>query len=203
MTQPDTIIALVRHGETNWNREHRWQGRAGAPLNDLGRRQAAAAAGPLAEALPEGRAWSWMITSPQERAVQTGAEIADRLHELPISTDADLVERDYGVADGMLSAEAKKRWPDGKFPGMEHDHQLRRRGADAVARIADGRDGDGIVVAHGALIRALIGELCDIEAPRILNGAVNLIARDGDRWQLLADNVLGELPDDVLDPAGT
>lgn len=202
MSHPEQIIALVRHGETEWNRQHRWQGRAGAPLNDLGHRQAAAAATPLADALPGHRSWAWMITSPLERAAQTAEQIARRLPGLPSSTDDELVERDYGVADGMPSAQARDRWPDGNFPGMEADHELRRRGATVIRRIAVDHPGDGIVVAHGSLIRFLINELCDTEAPRILNGAVSLIGRPssgdvGSTWQLLADNLVGELPIDV------
>lgn len=201
---PTQIIALVRHGETEWNRQRRWQGRAGAPLNDLGHRQAAAAAEPLARVLPDGRDWAWMISSPLERATQTADRIARRLPIIPISTDDDLVERDYGVADGMPSAEAGQRWPDGNFPGMESDQQIRIRGAAAIRRISARYPGDGIVVAHGSLIRMLINELCRTDVPRILNGAVSLIGFDGTDWTVLDHNLVGALPDDlaILDPAG-
>ena len=192
MRKSEKIIALVRHGETDWNRLHRWQGRAGAPLNDLGHRQAVAAAEPLLDHAPT-RSWRWMVTSPLERAVQTGDRIAERLPGLPISTDDDLVERNYGVADGMPSAEAAQRWPDGVFPGMESDDDLRRRGVAALRRIASDHPGDGIVVAHGSLIRSLISALCDTEAPRILNGAVNLVGYDGSDWHPLAYNLLGDV----------
>ncbi|SDT42302.1 histidine phosphatase family protein [Microlunatus soli] len=201
MDQPEQIIALVRHGETEWNRQHRWQGRAGAPLNDLGRRQAEAAAEPLRRILPDGREWSWMITSPLERAVQTGEQITRSLPVMPVGTDTDLVERDYGVADGMLATEAAQRWPDGNFPEMETDQQIRARGARAIRRIAAAHEGDGIVVAHGSLIRMLISELCRTEAPRILNGAVNLIGSDGRDWELLEHNLVGELPVDEVEIA--
>lgn len=192
MSDSEKIIALVRHGETEWNRLQRWQGRAGAPLNDLGHRQAAAAVEPLLANAPD-RGWQWMITSPLERAVQTGARIAERLPGLPVSTDDDLVERDYGAADGMPSVEAARRWPDGAFPGLESDADLRRRGVAALRRIAADRTGDGIIVAHGALIRAVISELCDTDAPRILNGAVNLVRHDGRHWRALAFNLVGDV----------
>jgi broad specificity phosphatase PhoE len=181
------IIALVRHGETEWNRQRRWQGRGGVELNDLGRRQAAAAVPLLRD-----RSWSWMISSPLERARQTAEIIAEGL-AMQIDTDDELVERDYGEADGVFADEANRRWPDGSYPGMEEDDQLARRGATALRRIAAAHSGDGIVVAHGSLIRFTIGELCGIDAPRIMNGAVSLLSvQDGD-WQPVELNRLGEV----------
>lgn len=190
------IIALVRHGETDWNREQRWQGLRGAPLNDLGRWQAAAAAPLLAD-----RSWSWMITSPLERAAETGGIIADALPAVPISTDHTLVERDYGEADGVYAHEAARRWPDGRFPGMESDEEVGRRGPSALRRIASAQRSDGIVVAHGSLIRMLINVLCDTDAPRILNGSINLVGFDGARWRALGFNQVGD-PDSIV-PAPT
>jgi broad specificity phosphatase PhoE len=196
VTQSEKILALVRHGETEWNRQHRWQGRAGAPLNDLGHRQASSAVEPLVEQAPAA-GWHWMITSPLERAVETGARIRERLaaeHGLRLSatTDPDVVERDYGVADGMPSVGAAERWPDGVFPGMESDDDLQRRGAEALRRIATTRAGDGIIVAHGAFIRAAVAAVCDPAAPRILNGSVTLLGFDGARWRAMAYNLVGD-----------
>jgi uncharacterized phosphatase len=182
------IIALVRHGETDWNRQRRWQGRSGVALNETGRRQALAAAPLLID-----RRWSWMITSPLPRARQTGELISTGLPELPIDSDRELVERDYGVADGMLAVEAAAAWPDGNFPGMESDQELRRRGAAALRRIAAGRADDGIVVAHGAFIRATITELCGYDAPRIINGSVSLLAVQGNDWSAVEINRTGQV----------
>lgn len=204
MTQAEKILALVRHGETEWNRQHRWQGRAGAPLNDLGHRQALSAVDRLIDQAPAD-GWHWMITSPLERAAQTGSRIAEGLAEhgieLPTSTDADVVERDYGVADGMASSEAAQRWPDGRFPGMESDENLRRRGARALTRIAAAHSDSGIIVAHGSFIRLAIAAVSGTAVPRILNGAVNLVAVDGDRWRPIAFNLVGD-PDAVGELAG-
>jgi uncharacterized phosphatase len=182
------IIALVRHGETDWNRQRRWQGRSDIPLNHVGREQAVSAAPVLA-----GRSWSWMLTSPLQRARETGALIAAELPPMPVDVDAELVEQDYGEADGMINTDAADRWPDGSFPGMESRSELRDRGIGAIQRIAAGRSGPGIVVAHGGLIRATIGGLCDIEVPRILNGAVSLIRRGPDRWHPVELNLVSEL----------
>lgn len=183
-----TIIALVRHGETDWNRQRRWQGHAGVELNDLGRRQAAAAV-PLLRT----RSWAWMISSPLDRARQTAEIIADGLGLTVDGTDDELIERDYGAADGVLADEANRRWPDGAYPGMESDDQLSRRGAAALRRIAAEQSGNGIVVAHGSLIRFTINALCDIAAPRMLNGAVSLLEVRDDHWQPVEMNRVGEV----------
>lgn len=185
------IIALVRHGETEWNRQHRWQGRKGVGLNELGRRQAAAA-----EPLLTGIAWSWMVSSPLDRAQQTARILADRLPELPISDDEGVVERAYGEAEGVLASETARRWPDGMFPGMETDAELGARAARALRRIAAERTGNGIIVSHGSFIRCAITELCGVDAPRILNGSVSLLRTDGVSWEPIELNL-------VTDVAGT
>lgn len=187
------IIALVRHGETAWNHEHRWQGRQGVGLNDLGRRQAEAAVPLLADAA--GPHWSWMVSSPLERARQTAEIIAGGLAEqltiaelVTIVEDEDVVERAYGEAEGMYAPDAARRWPDGVFPGMESDDELGARGAAALRRLAGKQTGDGIVVSHGSFIRYTIKALSGIEPPRILNGSVSLVRTDGSGWELLEAN---------------
>lgn len=197
---PATTIALVRHGETEWNRQHRWQGRQGVGLNETGRAQAAGAAPVL-----RGGDWSWMVSSPLERARQTAEIIAAGLEPFTaadIDTDDGLVERAYGEAEGMASVEANRRWPDGVYPGMESDQEVRIRGAAALRRIAAARTGNGIVVAHGSLIRLTIDELCGRRTPRILNGSVSLLRVDADGWRLLEVN-LTEVPDRVSLDAAT
>lgn len=185
---PTATIALVRHGETEWNRQHRWQGRQGVGLNDLGRRQAAGAA-----PLLDGRSWCWMISSPLDRARQTAEIIAAGLTSvrLDLDFDGELVERAYGEAEGMASVEADRRWPDGRYPGMEPDRELGARGAAALRRIAARRRGDGIVVAHGSLIRLTLAELCGVRVARILNGSISLIRGGAGGWELVEANRTG------------
>lgn len=182
------VIALVRHGETDWNREHRWQGRLGVGLNELGRRQAAAAAPLLADI-----AWSWMVSSPLDRARQTARIIADRLPEMSMTDDDGVQERAYGEAEGVLAAEAARRWPDGAFPGMETDAELGERGAAALRRIAAAQTGNGIVVSHGSFIRYTIKALCDVDPPRILNGSVSLLRTDGVGWKPIELNLVTDV----------
>src|SRR5947209_18922800 len=79
-----TTIVMVRHGETDWNRENRFQGRADPPLNDTGRAQAVELAEQL---LAEGAAA--LYTSPLRRARETAVIVGEGLG-LPVQIADDL-----------------------------------------------------------------------------------------------------------------
>jgi len=178
-------IALVRHGETSWNRDGRLQGRADVPLNDTGRRQAAELAPLLA-----GGPWLVVVSSPLVRAVET-AQILAAAAGLPTGAPVDdLVERSYGEAEGLTAAEAEQRWPDGAWPGLEDLDALAARGAAALERLVDSlAPADVAVVAHGALIRAAASRLCGVPVPRILNGSCTVLEHDGSTWLLRGVNL--------------
>src|SRR5512146_906329 len=89
-SDPMTTLLIARHGETDWNREGRWQGWADPPLNDTGRAQARK----LAEELST-TAFDAVYSSDLRRAFQT-AEILAAPHGIPVVTDAGLREIDVG-----------------------------------------------------------------------------------------------------------
>src|SRR5690606_21892304 len=107
-------LALVRHGRTEWNRQRRMQGRADVPLDDHGRAQADAVGQLLSRAV-----WSVVVSSPLQRAAETARIIGARLGVVEPVTDPRLIERDYGVAEGLPVAEAHERWPDHGYPAAE------------------------------------------------------------------------------------
>jgi broad specificity phosphatase PhoE len=153
-----TTILLARHGETDWNHEHRLQGWADPPLNDLGREQARA----LAESL-DGRRFDAVYTSDLQRASETAAIVAGRLGIEPIP-DAGLREVDLGSWSGRLRHEVEGlERPDG-----ETREQLRERVVAALLRIAAAHPrGSLLVVSHGGSLRALEG-VAGVPAPRPL-----------------------------------
>jgi broad specificity phosphatase PhoE len=161
-----TRILLVRHGESTWNADGRWQGQADPPLSERGQAQAASAASSIGTV-------DAVVTSDLERAAHTGAIIARILGIEPVLTEPRLRERDAGPLSGLTRDEIHER-----FPGLLPDDPGGfRPGADGqprwpddweaddplwdrleVALLALGRlvpDGDVLAVTHGGVVYAL------------------------------------------------
>jgi broad specificity phosphatase PhoE len=150
VTHVATTILLARHGETDWNREGRFQGHADAPLNELGRAQARELAQRLAST-----SFSAVYSSDLSRARET-AEILAVSHGVPVIVDPGLREVDVGSWSGLTRAEIAKRFPDAEHhDGETRDEHLARVLA-AVERIAHGHSDERIlIVSHGGSLRAL------------------------------------------------
>ncbi|WP_209560889.1 histidine phosphatase family protein [Frigoribacterium sp. PvP032] len=156
-----TLLYLVRHGETDWNRARRIQGATDIPLNDLGRSQAAEAGDLLAR-----RSFDRVVASPLSRAAETGSIIAARLGLPAPQLVPAVAERRYGDAEGLTGTEVEQRFPTGTpVPGREGRRELLARVLPALVDIArstgDGAgDGTGegrvVVATHGAVIRAVV-----------------------------------------------
>lgn len=127
-----TRFILIRHGETEWNKDDRFRGRSDVPLNDTGMAQARK----IAERLARVKI-SAVYASPLPRAIQTATPLAD-MHNLEIQETADLLDIDYGAWEGMGRDEIRARYPGlyekwtktpGKvdFPGGESVRQVRLR----------------------------------------------------------------------------
>ncbi|GEK87372.1 histidine phosphatase family protein [Microbacterium aerolatum] len=166
-------VALVRHGRTAWNLARRMQGRADIPLDAHGRAQAESAAELLSRA-----SWDRIVTSPLRRASETASLIRMKLAHAEVTTDAHLIERDYGVAEGMAVSEARERWPESDYPDAEPLNETTQRARRVLTRI-ERLEGNSIVVAHGTLLRVGVEALTAGKCPRILNGQVVLLERDG------------------------
>ena len=174
-----TFLALVRHGETDWNLHGRLQGSSDIPLNSTGRAQASEAVYEL-----EGRRWDLLVSSPLSRAAETADIIGAHLGIERTGTYADLAERHFGAAEGFTDYDAWSRWPHGHYPGLESRENLIVRGLRAIDEIADMHpDSSVIAVAHGGVIRAIVGALHGIPSPRILNAGVStLVRQNGKNW---------------------
>src|SRR3954467_9265903 len=95
-----TLLYLLRHGETDWNRDgNRYAGRTDVPLSDRGREQARAVATTLAS-VP----FSAIYCSTLQRSRET-AEIIAASHNLPVVADPRLIEIDFGTWEGLTRAE--------------------------------------------------------------------------------------------------
>ena len=196
-----TSLILIRHGVTDWNRAHRFQGHIDIPLNDEGRRQAAAVARRFA-ASPDRERIAAIHVSDLSRAVQTAAPIAEALG-LPLQRDPSLRERHYGGFEGRTHEElerdepdAWRRWrardPDFVPPGGGESLRGFHTRVEGALRALARRHPSRIViaVAHGGVLDCAyrIAAGLPMQAPRghsLLNASLNRISFDGSRFALV------------------
>lgn len=182
-------IELIRHGQTDWNRDDRLQGSSDIPLNATGRAQAVETAAVLAD---EGLAA--IVSSPLMRARDTARIIAEILGiDLGASYD-DLIERDYASFEGKVASGPMPDEPDAEYPDVEGRASVTLRGMRAIAEIRDTRlpiDGPDATIAavcHGTIIRFILSEILGEEIPHIHNAAINEIEWSDGSWRVLSVN---------------
>lgn len=153
-----TTLILVRHGETDWNAERRWQGHSDPKLNDAGREQARRLAGELARV-------DALYSSDLARARET-AEIVARTIGVEVRFDERLRERGFGAWEGLTMEEIESSFPDdqrrwlaGTGPGArdaEPFEAFAERVGSFVDEIGQRHAGEEVlVVAHGGTIRVV------------------------------------------------
>ena len=157
----ETRLYLVRHGETDWNREQRLQGVLDVPLNEAGAAQARRLADRFAT-LPIAR----VVSSPLVRASATAAMVADAC-ACPLQLEPRLREVDHGSWSGLTLPEIGRR-----FPSLVRDEQLRpeafevsggerlpdvhRRVSAVLADLLSAHDGESLlVVGHGVTLAVM------------------------------------------------
>ena len=179
-----TLLYLVRHGETDWNRARRIQGSTDIPLNTTGRGQAATTGALLAR-----RQWDGIYSSPLSRALETASIIAAATQLGAPQTIDEIVERNYGTAEGMTGFEIDRRFPPGTdVPGRETRDEVAERVLPALLRLADDHpDQSLIVVSHGGVIRSILAAV-DPESSReqIRNGSIHSFRHDDGELTLIA-----------------
>jgi broad specificity phosphatase PhoE len=194
-------LLLVRHGESTWNAQSRWQGQADPPLSPLGERQAEEAAESLAEVASITAVW----TSDLVRARRTAEIIASRLGVEVVRDEPRLRERDVGSWSGLTREQIEERWPGYLAarrapPDFENDGALLERTRAGLTAAVDGsRSGDVLVVTHGGVVRTI---------ERSLGATPDRLPNLAGRWLLAAtpaELTLGErvvlvVPEDVTVP---
>jgi 2,3-bisphosphoglycerate-dependent phosphoglycerate mutase len=151
---------MVRHGETDWNRENRFQGHADPPLNDAGRAQARDLAGRLAT-----KPVAALYTSPLRRALETAHILGERLSLETRLSDA-LMEVDVGSWSGLTRDDVAVRFPDGYRRWLEFSHgwddgetydDLGQRVLEGLRGIAGAHANERVLaVTHGGPIRSAL-----------------------------------------------
>jgi broad specificity phosphatase PhoE len=165
-----TTLLLVRHGETDWNRDGRFQGHSDVPLNETGRMQAAALATSLADERIDA-----VYASDLSRALDTAAPVADA-HGLSVEQWPDLREKRFGTWEGLTRQEISERFPDTR-PGHSGDgetsEEMTSRVLGALGRIAARHECETVlVVSHGGPLRAVRRHLGAGDDVPIANGEV-------------------------------
>jgi broad specificity phosphatase PhoE len=193
-------IVLVRHGATDWSAVGRHTGRTDRPLSEAGERGAAALA-----PLLSGRTFGLVLVSPLIRARRT-AELAG---VTDYALDDDLVEWDYGSAEGRTTAEMSDErggpwsvWGDGPVgAGAETVDDVAARGARVLSRAMPTLDagGDVLLVGHGHALRILAADWLGL-APRggallaLSAGSVSALGFEHDRHVVSSWNVTPARP---------
>lgn len=187
---PKTEILLLRHAQSTWNAEGRWQGQADPPLSDEGRVQAAALAARLADA-EAGLRPAGIYASDLTRAVETARAVARDLGLEP-RFDARLREWHVGEWAGHTPDVVKQRWPedlarlragdlDVAPGGGESGHALMARVRAALGAIAAAHpDEQVVVVTHLGVARSLVPGI------RILHGEWTWLVHEGDAVRVRA-----------------
>jgi probable phosphoglycerate mutase len=157
-----TRVILVRHGQTEWNRNERFRGRADVPLNETGSAQA--------EATGRRVASEWqpvaVYSSPLSRSVKTAEAIASH-YNMKVQIHPGLADIDYGEWQGLSPEEAHQRWPEeieawynqpqlARIPGGETLDELRARAMRTVNELVDRHPGDSIVLVGHTVINRII-----------------------------------------------
>ncbi len=199
-----TELILIRHGETDWNRELRFQGQVDVPLNAIGHAQAQRVATQLAGELVQ-----HLVCSDLLRTRQTAMPAAQMLGMMAINDQA-LREQNFGVVDGMRAQDIQTQYPqawmawsafdaDFAFEGGESTRSFHGRVMTALRQLADTRRGQRLlVVTHGGVLdmvyRTALG--LPLSGPRqsvIPNGAINRVRVDQERVEIVSWAETGHL----------
>ena len=158
------MIYLVRHGQTEFNRERRIQGHVDSPLTGLGVRQAKAVGRLLRDLISDPAGWR-IVSSPLGRAASTAEIVSAKLGGVSVELDDRLKEMSWGPRDGRLRSELEVEHPDtfGRT-GWAFDAATGETYEEVAARVGDWLAGLPreperriIAVSHGISGRVLCG----------------------------------------------
>ncbi len=178
-------LIMIRHGETNLNKNSIVQGRLDFPLNDTGIQQADASADQLKKVIEK---IDVFVSSPSMRALQTTKIIAGRYkHRQHIMTDESFYERDFGSYDGRL---IKDVFPIIHIPeGYEHDDEIRNRVFKGILKLYQKYPNETVLVGcHSHTIKAFLTEIFPDKftfSDRLVNGAFFIFEINNDDFKLI------------------
>lgn len=180
-----TIIYVVRHGETDWNREDRLQGHSDIPINETGRAQARAAAEKLKKQKVD-----VIYSSDLMRAMETAAIIHHEIGCSQIIRSQLLRERFFGYGEGKTWPEVHQELPHCRtieqLPEAESLADVQKRAFTLLEQIIHVHQGQSVVlVTHGAWMEALLKTIGSVSVSPIIigNGACMTLIYRGSGWE--------------------
>lgn len=193
MTTKIERVLLIRHGQTDWNMQRRWQGLEPTALNEAGFEQARALAAYLCH-----RSIRAVYSSDLPRALQTATVLAEALKLEPL-VDVRWRELHVGVFQGLNAEECEQRYPAELLKWRSDDHDFiipngesrRALGERALGAwqdiVAQPHGPEVAVVSHGWAIRRLLTVLFgegDHIRFHLTNTSITTVEREGDGWRL-------------------
>lgn len=198
-------ILLIRHGQTDWNAEGRWQGQLQVPLNQNGLEQAR-----LLGTYLQKRPITAVYSSDLSRAHTTASYVAKPLH-LDVKSDTRWRELHLGILQGLTTSEIntqhgdvalkmREDYLDYVVPQGESRRAMQARAFEAFREIVAGEPGPEIaVVSHGGTIRVVLMKLFgdDIVQKSVRNTSISIIETDGNNHRLLETAITPHLVSDA------
>lgn len=205
-----TRIILTRHGETDWNVQHRIQGSTDVPLNENGMEQARRLAARLS-----GVDIHAAYSSDYQRAENTARIVLEPHNGLPLYLSEDLRERSWGDLEGLQWDEIQKKHPDavrgvtsGSLDFAPPNGESKKTVINRIMRIM-GRivrmhpEHTVLVVTHGGIVSTFIKHALDVDVAartpfRVENCAINVLETNGGgAWYIQTLNDMSHLNMDV------
>src|SRR5579863_1689078 len=199
--RPAMKLFLVRHGESTWNAEGRYQGRRDAPLSALGVKQAEALGRRLASVKADRP--SSIVSSPLSRALTTARTVGDLVGCTP-GVDQRLVEIGQGDWEGTLVTDVQQRWPDlfrtwranpelVSFPGGGESLAAARKRWRSFAVDLMRYDSPLLVVTHDVIVRLAVldargEELAQFRTVHAENAAITQLEIEHGAWRVVRLN---------------
>lgn len=194
-------VILCRHGETEWNSLHRFQGRSDIELNENGNLQAIA----LGKAL-QSEPIVAMYSSPLKRARETAAQVHYFHKSIPLLIEPDLIEMDLGEFEGMEANHWAEHYGDFRalwnknparlrMPGGESLEEVQKRVVSAFKRICSSASPEStlLLCSHNFVIVSILcfvsgTPLNQFREMRQDTTALNVILAKGETFQLVKNN---------------
>ncbi len=182
-------IYLIRHGQTDWNVQGRFQGREDIPLNENGMEQAK-----ICGEVLQGTQFQAIISSPLKRASKTAQIIGKYVSVDQIITDEGITERDFSKVSGMTAQERDAFYASGEQDDKEPWDDLCARMFATMKTYAEQYPNQNIImISHGASINSVLSVLSQGKTGTgkifLKNTCINIIDYNNDEFKIEACNL--------------